>query len=56
MPFADLSTGARLHYTERNPQASGAPLVAVHGLLGTAETDLGHVLDWLGEQGYRVLG
>jgi len=56
MPFADTSTGARLHYTERNPEAGGAPIVAVHGLLGTAELNLGAIMDWLGEQGYRVLG
>lgn len=56
MPIVEISTGAHLHYTERNPQASGAPIVAIHGRLGTAETDLGTVLDWLGEEGYRVLG
>lgn len=56
MPFADIATGARLHYTERNPDAPGTPIVAVHGLLGTAETDLPNVLEWLGEEGYRVLG
>jgi valacyclovir hydrolase len=56
MPIVETSTGATLHYTERNPQASGAPIVAIHGLLGTAERDLGNVMDWLAEEGYRVLG
>jgi valacyclovir hydrolase len=56
MPIVETSTGAHLHYTERNPQAEGLPIVAIHGLLGTAEKDLGNVLDWLGDEGYHVYG
>ena len=56
MPIIETSTGAHLHYTERNPQAGGLPIVAIHGLLGTAEKDLGNVLDWLGDEGYHVYG
>ncbi len=56
MPIVETATGAHLHYTERNPQASGAPIVAIHGLLGTAEIHLGPLLDWLADEGYRVIG
>ncbi len=52
MPFADLSTGARLHYEDLG---SGEPIIMIHGLLGTAHADLGHVMDWLSAD-YRVLG
>jgi valacyclovir hydrolase len=52
MPFADLSTGARLFYEDLG---QGEPLIAIHGFLGTARTDLGQVLDWLDDK-YRVLG
>jgi valacyclovir hydrolase len=50
--YADLTTGARLHYEEAG---EGAPLIAVHGFMGTARKDLGTVIDWLSAD-YRVLG
>lgn len=53
--FADLSTGARLHYVEMGPAHSGIPVIALHGLLGTAMIDLDNVITWLAES-YRVLG
>ncbi|MEL6270841.1 MAG: alpha/beta hydrolase [Chloroflexota bacterium] len=52
MPFADLSTGVRLHYED---VGEGTPVIAIHGWLGTARTDLGNVIDWLSES-YRVIG
>lgn len=44
MPFVELSTGARLFYEDLG---QGAPLLAIHGFLGTGRKDLGHVIDWL---------
>jgi valacyclovir hydrolase len=52
MPFADLPTGARLFYED---VGTGEPLIAIHGRLGTARTDLGDVVDWLSER-FRVIG
>lgn len=52
MPFAEISTGARLHYEDHG---SGAPVILVHGLLGTARAHLGGVMDWLSAD-YRVIG
>lgn len=52
MPFAEISTGANLHYEEAG---SGEPFILLHGLVGTARTDLGHVMDWLAES-YHVYG
>ncbi|MFN8452570.1 MAG: alpha/beta hydrolase [Anaerolineae bacterium] len=52
MPFADLTTGARLHYED---DGSGFPLIALHGRFGTARTEFPQMLDWLSES-YRVLG
>jgi pimeloyl-ACP methyl ester carboxylesterase len=55
MPFAEISTGACLHYEDLNPDADRIPVVCLHGLLGTGPKDLGHVLDWLAEEGYQVI-
>lgn len=55
MPFAETSTGATLFYEHLNADADGYPVVVLHGLLGTGRKDLGHVLDWLVEQGYEVI-
>ncbi len=52
MTFIDISTGARLHYDE---VGSGQPLILLHGLLGTAQRDLGQVMAWLGER-FHVYG
>lgn len=58
MPTYDLPTGARLAVLD---QGSGPPLIALHGLAGTARHHLGRVIDWLtGSQApggpYRVIG
>lgn len=55
MPFAEISTGARLYYEHLNPDADGIPVVCIHGFLGTGRKDLGSVLDWLAEEGYQVI-
>jgi len=55
MPRVHISTGAELEYEDVNPQATGAPVIALHGMLGTGRLHLGHVIDWLAEKGYRVL-
>lgn len=55
MPFAELSTGARLHYEHLNSRTDQTPILALHGLLGTGRKDLGHVLDWLAAKGYEVI-
>lgn len=50
--FAEIATGARLHYEDAG---SGFPVIALHGRFGTARVDLGAVVDWLSKS-YRVLG
>ncbi|MEO1288108.1 MAG: alpha/beta fold hydrolase, partial [Chloroflexota bacterium] len=55
MPFAETSTGAILHYEHLSANANSIPIVVIHGLLGTGRKDLGHVLDWLADEGYRVI-
>lgn len=52
MPFATLTTGARLHYEDLG---SGTPLIAVHGWMGTARYDMGSAIDWLAKS-YHVYG
>ncbi len=52
MPYVDTATGARLEYVE---QGQGQPLIALHGMLGTARRHLGRVIDWLSAD-FRVLG
>ncbi len=44
MPTHDLLTGARL---ETLDQGSGPPLIALHGLAGTAQRHLGGLIAWL---------
>lgn len=56
MPFAETATGARLHYEDTAPDRPGIPVIVIHGLLGTARGQLGPAMDWLTEQGYRVIG
>lgn len=51
MPFADIATGARLHYED---VGSGEPLIAIHGMLGTGRTDFPEVIDWLCQR-FRVI-
>jgi valacyclovir hydrolase len=52
MPYADLSTGVRLYYTEAG---QGEPLLLAHGLLGSAEVHFPRVIDWLRDR-YRLIG
>lgn len=42
--YVNISTGVRLHYEHLG---QGAPVVTVHGWLGTPRRDLGTVNDWL---------
>jgi valacyclovir hydrolase len=51
MPFVELSTGARLHYSDHG---AGEPLIALHGLLGTPERHLPRVIALLSER-FRVI-
>ena len=52
MPFVEIETGARLHYED---VGQGEPLIALHGMLGTARGHLSQVIDYLSAD-YRVLG
>jgi valacyclovir hydrolase len=52
MPLVETKTGARLHVEELG---SGEPMIVIHGLLGTARSHLGRVMDWLSAD-YHVLG
>ena len=56
MPLAELTTGAALHYEDMRPESDRTPVILIHGMLGTARVHLGHVMDWLHEQGFRVIG
>jgi len=56
MPFAELSTGATLFYEDHNPDSDQTPIIAVHGMLGTADIHLAHVMQFLVGLGYRVIG
>lgn len=56
MPLVDLTTGASLHYEDMRRASDQVPVILIHGMLGTARTHLGHVMDWLHHQGFRVLG
>jgi len=38
------------------PVSDQIPVILIHGMLGTARVHLGHVMDWLQEQGFRVIG
>lgn len=51
MPFADIKTGARLHYED---VGSGDTIVLVHGLLDTPERRFSVLMDWLNPN-YRVI-
>ncbi|MBE0691208.1 MAG: alpha/beta hydrolase, partial [Anaerolineae bacterium] len=52
MPFVEIETGACLHYED---VGHGEPLIALHGMLGTARGHLSQVIDYLSAD-YRVLG
>lgn len=53
MPFADTQTGARLHYLDTG--GDGAPVLLLHGLVGTASQDFSQVIEWL-RPNFRVIG
>lgn len=53
MPFAQTSTGARLHYIDTG--GTGEAVLLVHGLVGTASQHFGRLIEWL-KPAYRVLG
>ncbi len=56
MPFAELSTGARLHYIDTDEAGeTGKPVVLlIHGMLGTGERHFPRVIEWL-KPDYRVI-
>lgn len=54
MPLITLPTGATLHYTDTGNAQHTAPVLLIHGFLGTGETEFPHVADWLRET-YRVI-
>ena len=56
MPLARLPTGAALHYEDMSPDSGRAAVILLHGMLGTARSHLGHVMDWLHERGFHVIG
>ena len=56
MPLIEISTGATLHYEDLQRNHIETPVILIHGLLGTARGHLGHVMDWLDGQGFRVIG
>ena len=56
MPLVDLPTGAVLHYEDIGPASDEAPVILLHGMLGTARLHLGQVMDWLPAQGFRAIG
>ena len=51
--FADINTGVRLHYVDTG--GDGLPVIAVHGMLGTAKLHFTNVIEWLAPS-YRVIG
>ena len=56
MPLLELKTGATLHYEHLRPDIQQPPVILLHGLLGTARSHLGHVMDWLADEGFPVIG
>jgi valacyclovir hydrolase len=48
MPFADLTTGARLYYDEAG-DLDAAPYLVLHGLMGTGRAHLSPLIDWLSQ-------
>lgn len=56
MPLIEVATSATLHYEDMKPHSDDTPIILIHGLLGTARGHLGHVMDWLDENGFHVIG
>lgn len=55
MSLIQLTTGAQLHVIDQGTPDQ-TPVIALHGMLGTAEGHLSAVMGWLNEAGYRVIG
>ena len=56
MPLVELPSGAALHYEDGRPESDRIPVMLLPGMLGTARSQLGHVMDWLHERGFRAIG
>lgn len=56
MPLVELATGAALHYEDMTPGSDQIPVILLHGMLGTARGHMGHVMDWLHGERFRVIG
>jgi len=56
MPLVEISTGATLHYEDMQPDNTDTPVILIHGLLGTARGHLGHVMDFLHDESFHVIG
>ncbi len=54
MPFAQLPTEAKLHYVDSGQAENRTPVILIHGLLGTAETEFPRVIEWLSKD-YHVI-
>jgi valacyclovir hydrolase len=52
MPFAELSTGVRLHYED---VGTGVPVIVIHGWISTARDTVGSIIDWVSGD-FRALG
>ena len=56
MPLVRIETGAALHYEDMRPKSEQTPVILIHGMLGTARGQLGHVMDLLHDEAFRVIG
>lgn len=56
MPKLELSTGASLHFEDMRRNREETPVILIHGMLGTARSHLGHVMDWFYGEGFDVIG
>ncbi|GAB4514394.1 MAG: alpha/beta hydrolase [Anaerolineae bacterium] len=52
MPFAELSTGAALHYSDTG--GAGETVIIIHGLMGIPHKDFAQLIAWL-QSDYRVI-
>ena len=56
MPLVELQNGATLHYEDLRADSQQIPVILIHGFLGTARGQLGHVMDRLHRDGFPVIG